>query len=926
MSSPNSSESNSGTGGRARHHSASDKKTSQPRRRWGRDIKQGLIYSKPIETLPVPDISGTASTTNRRADIENLEYIASYNWTKSSNPTMTVPGSPPMWNDRPVPFTLNPDTGARYLDQDGFRLPSFPLLALMTAADTVGKPVNWPSIDFVTDRDSLRKLVSWIDGSAAMDFRIDVELAGNRTVLFNRWEARHQERMSGRTFGFQFERATTTAAPGCEDSTAHLRDFFGFKMVVRFEVDACLPFSSSGASTPNTAAPLPTTDNLADSMANLRIDTARASPDGSPPPSSPLSSPPSQTVKPPPVINIIRAGVEVPQASILELATRSEKASQNLDWSYIFPQLYLTSTPHFYLGVHTRGCFEKVTKCSLDEEDMVQRKESAEDCMKKLGSALKVIRDIVMKYGKKSCLSLLAMATATYCHEHASVPQNVVLTMMQRNPELSILNTYQSPVKFGIMMCSNIPDAIGNQTIALRPEHTCIPQPGVKTRRYCAKMGPSTPDTCSLERRRDATQKPTGPGSHDAANSNRDNYGIPFRLDGTSDGLPADRDVKENLREDPVETLQVPVPPKTPAISTSIANIEYIGSYNWIEASDPTIIVPGSPPEWTDRPIPVRVERDKSVHFVDQQGFRCPSSVLLPLLKAVDTVGRRRLALGRFYQRSKWAQEAVALVGEHTILFNRWEVRTREPASGRSFGYNFEKAMTAPMPGCEESTGHHRIIKYASIFEFFGLKMVVRFEVDACLPLAPKKKRPSQASPSLNPDDLADALSSLNIASSKPARAAETTLPTSGSSKSSDTPSSSSLRILRGGSEQPQDRIIELTTRSENYIHKLDWAEILPQLYLSQTPHYYTGVHSRGSFFEVRKQALDGLELAAQREKTEMSLRKLGSALKMIQEIVMKRGCESRLSLVCEAGKLRVYERASKASCLPEEEMERFKR
>ena len=60
----------------------------------------------------------------------------------------------------------------------------------------------------------------------------------------------------------------------------------------------------------------------------------------------------------------------------------------------------------------------------------------------------------------------------------------------------------------------------------------------------------------------------------------------------------------------------------------------------------------------------------------------------------------------------------MQLAGERTVLFNRWETRTREQMNGRTYGFNFEKASTRPASGCERSTGHHRIVRYVRIFYF----------------------------------------------------------------------------------------------------------------------------------------------------------------------------------------------------------------
>ena len=129
------------------------------------------------------------------------------------------------------------------------------------------------------------------------------------------------------------------------------------------------------------------------------------------------------------------------------------------------------------------------------------------------------------------------------------------------------------------------------------------------------------------------------------------------------------------------------------------------------------------------------------------------------------------------------------------------------------------------------------------------MKMVVRFEVDACLPSVTPNRRASPVTQFSNPDDLIDALASLNITTNTPATPAVALASSSTASFEGSPP----LRIIRAGAAQLQESIIELTTRSENYIQNLDWAEVFPQLYLSQTPHLYVGVHSVGRFFDVRK-------------------------------------------------------------------------
>lgn len=96
-------------------------------------------------------------------------------------------------------------------------------------AESGEPPFNWSSVDLVTDRNGLRKLLRWINGPTEewemriKDFRIDMQLAGEKTMLFSRWEKRTEEEMSGYTFGFNFEKKTTVPAKDCEGSAGHHR-------------------------------------------------------------------------------------------------------------------------------------------------------------------------------------------------------------------------------------------------------------------------------------------------------------------------------------------------------------------------------------------------------------------------------------------------------------------------------------------------------------------------------------------------------------------------------------------------------------------------------------------------------------------------------------------------------------------------------
>ncbi|KAJ6555034.1 hypothetical protein DFH09DRAFT_577992 [Mycena vulgaris] len=401
-----------------------------------------------------------------------------------------------------------------------------------------------------------------------------------------------------------------------------------------------------------------------------------------------------------------------------------------------------------------------------------------------------------------------------------------------------------------------------------------------------------------------------------------------FSNSAPSTPLPPDRDIMDGLRPTPLQTLAIPTTTSATK-DVVITALESIGSYNWVKASSPTIIVPGSPAEWQNKAPPYVVPADVGLFFVDQNGFRMPLAVLLPLITAVDLVneasgspaafdwaagydfvtdrnGLRKLM--RWIDAAGGNAEAVPrdfridmqLAGR-TVLLNRWEKRTRENFSGYSFGFNFEKASTDPAPGCEESTGHHRIVKY----DMNGLKMVVRFEVDACIPSAAKPSKPVQ-----NIDDLADSLSGITLGA--PTKAAPASKTRNG------------LTVIAGGAPVPHTAIVELTTRAERRAAEYDWTEAYPQLFFSQTPHHFLAVHNRGRFAEVQKRKLGAPELRAVERTLQPSLKKLRAALDVIKALVVKHGQRGRLTLVCQGGKLQVFERESNASCLPDDMIARF--
>ena len=180
--------------------------------------------------------------------------------------------------------------------------------------------------------------------------------------------------------------------------------------------------------------------------------------------------------------------------------------------------------------------------------------------------------------------------------------------------------------------------------------------------------------------------------------------------------------------------------------------------------------------------------------------------------------------------------------------------------------------------------------------------MAVRFEVDACLPPARSRKSIDDATI----DEVSNLLGAVDLAS--------------GTSSTSQT--SYSLNILNVGYEAKSATIMELTTWLEDRVAQFDWTDKFTQIYLSQTPHHVLAVHNRGRFSEIRRSKLS--EFQELEEKLQPDMKALRKALGIIQQLVIEHGQRGRLTLVCKSGVLKVYERTSQDSSLPDHMMALF--
>ncbi|KAI6837261.1 hypothetical protein KC332_g2725 [Hortaea werneckii] len=158
----------------------------------------------------------------------------------------------------------------------------------------------------------------------------------------------------------------------------------------------------------------------------------------------------------------------------------------------------------------------------------------------------------------------------------------------------------------------------------------------------------------------------------------------------------------------------------------SITAVEQVASYNWLDSTEPTLLVPGSPPIWSPPDAPVQVPPDTGRFFIDPNAGMMPTSPMEPLFRAVlhehptfdfsslDLI-TDRWALSRLLSdNDSWSLAAEVVKGK--VIFIRLEPEKEieiQPHQFRGFRRNFEKESLKYREDCRGSRAHYQIITYS---------------------------------------------------------------------------------------------------------------------------------------------------------------------------------------------------------------------
>lgn len=322
-----------------------------------------------------------------RASITNVKPLSSYNWIGRPTATIVIPGSPPVWSAPKGSRQLSKDSGQVYIDQNGARYPDHPLEPLFRALYATHPSFDINSVDIVTDRNNIRKLLTFINSGLTTNgpepFSIGVVTIGETTILCREEAAttRYIGPLEFKGFGHEFEKSYTTSQ--IQDSTGHHRiisyQFGGLNFVVRYEADGYVAENSSLV-LPDSKG----TDQLINSLSALSL--------------SPTKPTPGHTMDVPvnSKLAVEQQGRIVPHESILEIKTRT--SSKPLTIQEIGPQLWISQTTKLVRAYHNRGTFPQ--PYLEDFEAHIKKWEESNQCeLRELSALIKEIIRVVRECG-----------------------------------------------------------------------------------------------------------------------------------------------------------------------------------------------------------------------------------------------------------------------------------------------------------------------------------------------------------------------------------------------------------------------------------------------------------------------------------------------------------------------------------------------
>jgi hypothetical protein len=198
------------------------------------------------------------------------------------------------------------------------------------------------------------------------------------------------------------------------------------------------------------------------------------------------------------------------------------------------------------------------------------------------------------------------------------------------------------------------------------------------------------------------------------------------------------------------------------------------------------------------------------------------------------------------------------IIGDTIIFIRRENSPTELIADIQGYGHTFPEKYTTWDKDVGNSCSHQRIISY----DFGGLQLLVRSETDGYLKEV--ATGPQNTGQSAKGKDLADAFDSMAVGNATPSKTRK-------------------LEVRLQGTEISQDKIFDIKTRA--VYRPYDMNEILPRLWLNQTPNFLIAYHEFGLFNKPQVESIRK-DILQWQNKNSSVLARLHALLKQIVDVV----------------------------------------
>jgi hypothetical protein len=252
-----------------------------------------------------------------------------------------------------------------------------------------------------------------------------------------------------------------------------------------------------------------------------------------------------------------------------------------------------------------------------------------------------------------------------------------------------------------------------------------------------------------------------------------------------------------------------------------------------VSIDGPRLTFTGSPPAWTPPSADIKLKEDSTDVFRDINAAKYSTYPFEPAVrslqvmqpnfdhKSVDLVGCGSTlgALLNFAASKPMPfRFDVDVIGE-TVFFVRRGISPTEIISGlRGYGHTFPEFYMSWDADVRTSCSHQRIVQYT----LSGLTILLRSETDGYIRKSDTKKAMARTEKSLE-----DLIGATYVSSAGPSEI-------------------EALRLEKGGTIIPQNSIFDLKTRRGDRTYDIN--EILPRLWLNQTPNFLLAYHHFGLF------------------------------------------------------------------------------